>query len=127
MKKSEIFKKSASVAVAAFLVAGMTACEKKTVTTSDNLEPTGSKTVQGRTAGETLDDATITAKVKGALLADKGMSGFQVTVNTHLKEVQLSGFVDTEEQKKDAEKIAGTVEGVKSVKNDIRVKSKKSE
>jgi hyperosmotically inducible periplasmic protein len=77
-----------------------------------------------RTPGEQLDDATITAKVKAALLADQNVSGMAVDVSTHMKNVQLSGFVDTEEQKRLAEKIAKAVEGVKSVKNNISLKQR---
>lgn len=89
----------------------------------------GFLTVQGctpsatqRSAGEAVDDATITARVKTALIADKGISGNAVKVETYRGVVQLSGFVDSADQVARAADIAGKVNGVQSVKNDVRVK-----
>lgn len=76
-----------------------------------------------RTAGQTVDDATITAKVKSQLLADPEVSGLNVNVTTHKGQVQLSGYVDSAKQRTQAEQIAKNTEGVKSVSNDLIVKS----
>lgn len=67
-------------------------------------------------------DSWITSKVKAALLKEEGMKGLKVSVKTHNGVVLLSGFVDTEDQIKQAEKIASGVEGVKSVKNSLLLK-----
>ncbi|HKB89193.1 MAG TPA: BON domain-containing protein [Opitutaceae bacterium] len=72
--------------------------------------------------GEYVDDSSVTAKVKGAFAADKMVSPFQVKVNTYRGVVQLSGFVDTPDQKTRAEEVARGVAGVKSVDNRITVK-----
>ncbi|GBG13322.1 uncharacterized protein NMK_0868 [Novimethylophilus kurashikiensis] len=69
-----------------------------------------------------MSDSWITSKVKAALIKDEGMKGMKVGVKTFGGVVQLSGFVDTEEQIKQAEKIASGVEGVKSVKNSLVLK-----
>jgi osmotically-inducible protein OsmY len=77
-----------------------------------------------RTAGETAGDAAITAKVKTAIATDVGArTATAVNVTTYNGTVQLTGFVDNDEQKKRAEAAAKQVEGVKSVDNDIRIKS----
>lgn len=69
-----------------------------------------------------MSDSYITSKVKAALLKDEGMKSLKVSVKTHDGVVQLSGFVDTEEQIKQAGKIAAGVSGVKSVKNSLLLK-----
>ena len=72
--------------------------------------------------GEYLDDATITTKVKGAFIKDPLVKALDVKVDTFKGTVQLSGFVDTAEQKTRAEQIAAGITGVTSVKNNITLK-----
>lgn len=74
-------------------------------------------------AGEHIDDAVITAKVKAKLFNDNDVSGFDVQVETFKGQVQLSGFVDTPKQKQRAEQLANAVPGVKSVTNNLLVKN----
>ncbi len=75
-----------------------------------------------RSAGETVDDSTLTAKVKTALLKDEDVSGLAVNVTTYRGVVQLTGFVDNESQRAKAESIAKDVSGVESVQNDLQIK-----
>ena len=75
-----------------------------------------------RGTAQTVDDTTITAKVKGALLADSKVSGTDVQVETYRGVVQLSGFVDNAEQAQQAVTIARGISGVREVKNDIPLK-----
>ncbi len=75
-----------------------------------------------RSTGEYIDDKSITAKVKADLFAGKEVSGFAVKVETYKGVVQLSGFVDTAQQKNRAGEIARNVKGVKEVRNNIIVK-----
>lgn len=77
-----------------------------------------------QSTGEYIDDAAITSKVKTQLLRDPDVSGLQVKVDTYKGQVQLSGFVDTPEQRAKAAEIARIVPGVKSVTNNVIVKSK---
>jgi hyperosmotically inducible protein len=72
--------------------------------------------------GEYVDDATITTKVKSALLGDDAVKSFEIKVETFKGVVQLSGFVDTADQKSAAEHDAAAVTGVKDVKDMISVK-----
>ncbi|GAA4343054.1 BON domain-containing protein [Pigmentiphaga soli] len=74
-------------------------------------------------AGEYTSDAAITAKVKAAYVSDKTVSATDVNVETYRGTVQLSGFVDNSAQISRAVEIARNIEGVKSVKNDLRLKS----
>jgi hyperosmotically inducible protein len=67
-------------------------------------------------------DAWITAKVKTALLREKGLDSFDVSVETFEKEVLLSGFVDDAEQKRKALLVASGVSGVQDVKDGLAVR-----
>ena len=82
---------------------------------------TGTATRQS--TGEMIDDTAITAKVKAALVSDDLVRARDVQVETFRGIVQLSGFVDTAEQKTQAERIASKIDGVYSVKNNITVKT----
>ena len=74
--------------------------------------------------GETIDDAAITTKVKAAIFSDKMLKVMQIKVDTDQGNVHLSGTVDSKEAVVRAAKVARSVEGVKSVTNDLRVKGK---
>lgn len=75
-----------------------------------------------KTAGEYVDDAVITTKVKAALAADPNVKATEVNVETYKGDVQLSGFVAQPGDAQRAVELARGVKGVTSVKNDIRVK-----
>ena len=74
--------------------------------------------------GEYVDDSAITAKVKTALVKDPLVSAFAVSVKTYKGVVQLSGFVDTADQKARAADVARGVFGVNSVNNSLIIKPK---
>src|SRR5947207_13538139 len=77
-----------------------------------------------RSAGAVVDDAGLTAKVKTAIAKDVGMgTAANVNVTTYRGEVQLSGFVDSQDKSSQAEHAARGVSGVQSVRNDLQVKS----
>ena len=76
-----------------------------------------------RSTGEYIDDKVVSAKVKAALLQDPEVKVLQVHVETFDGVVQLSGFVDKPEHILRAGEIAKGVEGVKSVKNDLVLRS----
>jgi hyperosmotically inducible protein len=77
----------------------------------------------GTKTGEFVDDAAITSKVKTAFATDKTVSAMQVNVDTNKGNVRLSGFVDSEAEKRRAEEIARSVAGVRSVTNALTVQS----
>lgn len=72
--------------------------------------------------GEYLDDSAITTRVKSAFIADKQVSAMNISVETFKGTVQLSGFAESAREADKAEAIARGVKGVRSVKNDIRIK-----
>ena len=72
--------------------------------------------------GEYVDDATITSKVKGALLGDSGLKSFDISVETYKDAVQLSGFVNSDQVKARATEVAAGISGVRSVRNNLVVK-----
>ncbi|CUU22867.1 molecular chaperone OsmY [Duffyella gerundensis] len=68
-------------------------------------------------------DAATTSEIKAKLLADDIIPSRKVKVETNDGVVLLSGTVDNKAQSDRAEGIAKAIEGVKSVKNDLTVKS----
>jgi osmotically-inducible protein OsmY len=72
--------------------------------------------------GEYVDDSVITTKVKSLLAADDFLKSFEISVETYKGTVQLSGFVGSQKAVDKAGEIARSVNGVKSVKNDLIVK-----
>jgi hypothetical protein len=79
----------------------------------------------GRAIGEQLDDATLTAKVKTALLQAPDVKGMQVNVDSDRGAVQLSGFVESQTQIDRAVQIAQAVTGVREVHNKMTIKAGK--
>lgn len=77
----------------------------------------------GKTVGQNVDDAAISAKVKTAFAQDPGVKAIDVKVDTFKGAVQLSGWVNTAEEKARAEQIAKGIAGVKSVENKITLKT----
>jgi len=72
--------------------------------------------------GEYVDDTVITAKVKTAILGESTLKSAEINVETFKGVVQLSGFVNSQSDVNRAVVVAKNVKGVKSVKNDMRVK-----
>jgi osmotically-inducible protein OsmY len=72
--------------------------------------------------GDYIDDSVITTKVKSLLAADDFLKSFQISVESRKGIVQLSGFVDSQRAVNKAGEIAGGVQGVRSVRNDLIVK-----
>ena len=72
--------------------------------------------------GEYIDDSVITTKVKSLLAADDFFKSFRISVETYQGTVQLSGFVNSKQAVDKAVEITRSVNGVKSVKNNLVVK-----
>jgi hypothetical protein len=75
-----------------------------------------------RSTGEYIDDKSLTLRVHNALSDNQEYKFSDVNVNIFRGTVQLTGFVDTSDQKSKAEEIAKGVQGVKDVDNKISVK-----
>src|SRR3954468_6934181 len=72
--------------------------------------------------GQVIDDSAITTKVKKAIYDEPSLKVAQISVETFKSVVQLSGWVDSSAQMGTAGSVAGSVDGVTSVKNDLRLK-----
>jgi len=72
--------------------------------------------------GEYVDDSVITTKVKTAIFQEPTLKSAEINVETFKGIVQLSGFVRSQDNANTAVVVAKNVSGVKSVKNDMRVK-----
>jgi hyperosmotically inducible protein len=72
--------------------------------------------------GEYIDDTVLTGKVKAAIFNDPMLKSAEINVETFKGMVQLSGFVSSEAAATKAVSVARSVQGVKSVKNDMRIK-----
>ncbi len=72
--------------------------------------------------GEYVDDTVITGKVKSAILNEPSLKVAEINVETFKGIVQLSGFVSSQAAATKAVEVTRTVGGVKSVKNDMRIK-----
>ena len=77
----------------------------------------------GKTAGESIDDATITTQVKAKLAKEKVSTLTKVEVDTNHRTVYLNGLVDSEDMKQRASNIAWSVKGVNAVVNNLAVKT----
>ena len=72
--------------------------------------------------GQYVDDSVITTKVKAAIFNEPTLKSAEINVETYKGVVQLSGFVSTQAQTYRAVEVTRGVQGVSSVKNDMRIK-----
>ena len=77
-------------------------------------------TLPKESAGEYVDDTVITAKVKAALLDRPNLKSLDIHVETFKGVVQLRGIVASQSVIDEAVKVARSINGVKSVKNNLR-------
>ena len=99
--------KIASALIAALMVTAVAGC---------------SSTPTRESTGQYVDDTVITTSVKAAILKESSLKVAEINVETFKGVVQLSGFVRSEDNIVTAMNVARGVDGVKSVKNDMRIK-----
>ena len=124
--KAELMKRAVVTAMATALTLGVAACQKnEQIPMPENYGQTSPPGVNpervAEQAGKPVDDATVTAKVKSAFVAEPNLQALIIDVDTTAGVVTLKGTADTVEQKQRAEQIATTVQGVRSVKNELMV------
>ncbi len=78
-------------------------------------------TACGKSVGETIDDATITTRVKTALLNDSEVGGLRIDVDTFKGVVTLSGAVKTTAERDKAVGLVRKVSGVADVKSTLQI------
>jgi len=84
----------------------------------------GCESGTGKTVGQKVDDASITAAVKAKLAADQGAATLTgINVDTSQGAVSLTGTVDSEAMKQRAATLAQQVEGVTRVINSLQVRA----
>lgn len=96
-----------SALIGALLLTGVTGC---------------ASTAHQESTGQYIDDTVITTGVKAAILNEPTLKVAEINVETYKGAVQLSGFVRSEDNVVTAMRVARGVNGVKSVKNDMRLK-----
>jgi osmotically-inducible protein OsmY len=79
-------------------------------------------TATQRSTGQYVDDSTLTARVKTALIGDEQVKARNIDVETYKGVVSLSGFVESRSEAERAVTLAQKVDGVKSVKDDMHVR-----
>ena len=75
----------------------------------------------GKTVGETIDDATITTRVKTSFINDPDIGGLRIDVDTFKGVVTLSGRVKTKEEEQKAIALARQIRGVTDVKSTLQI------
>jgi hyperosmotically inducible protein len=104
-------------------VNGVETVDNQIVVQADYVPPVRSS---GRSYGEEIDDATITAKVKSKLLWSTYTDGLGTEVDTKLGHVTLTGSADSAASKELAGRLASNTAGVVAVDNRLTVKSTKA-
>jgi len=74
------------------------------------------------TVGAYIDDTTITTQIKARFFENKEVAGSSISVETLNGTVMLSGFAKNASEKATAASIAGKVNGVKAVRNEIVIR-----
>lgn len=82
----------------------------------------GNMSQSRESAGQYVDDATLTTKVKSAFIEDDKVGAMRINVTTNKGIVQLSGFANSAQEADRAAELARQIPGVKDVKNNIEVK-----
>ena len=76
-----------------------------------------------RSTGQYMDDKQLQHQVRDALNNNAEYKFDNVNVDVYRGTIQLSGFVQTSDQKSEAKDIAKNVQGVTDVENNITVQS----
>jgi osmotically-inducible protein OsmY len=79
-------------------------------------------TLPKESAGEYIDDAVITTKVKASLLDQPTLKSTDIRVETFKGTVNLGGYVAAQSQIDKAGEVARGVNGVRAVKNDLKLR-----
>jgi osmotically-inducible protein OsmY len=75
----------------------------------------------GKTVGETIDDATITTRVKTSFINDPMVGALRIDVDTFKGVVTLSGRVKSKEEEQRAIELARQIRGVTEVKSALQI------
>lgn len=73
------------------------------------------------TAGQYVDDTTLSARAKAALIKDKNVKSSDFGIEVYQGNVTLTGVAQSPAESKQAEEDIRAVDGVRSVKNDVHI------
>ncbi len=83
----------------------------------------GCHSTTGKTAGQTIDDASITAAVSSKLASDRLSNFTRIDVDTERGVVTLNGVVKSAEQKMRVAELTREVNGVRTVNNNLQIQA----
>jgi hyperosmotically inducible periplasmic protein len=95
--------------------------KRLTVTAAFLVLMTGCRAMTGETAGQNIDDSTLTTSVKTSLAGERLNTLTRVGVETNNGVVYLTGEVETAAEKSRAGTVASQVKGVRQVVNNLQV------
>jgi len=107
--------------IACVTLATNLSAQVNTAASSSADAPLASASPAHESIGESIDDMTITTKVKFSLLTAKNFGSTHVQVGTQDGVVRLTGTVTSAGQKSTATDVAQAISGVRSVENDLLV------
>lgn len=116
MTTTKISKTLLAVVLGSVLASGSVLAESTTTTAGEKIDSSV------KDVGNFMDDSTITAKVKAALVDHDTIKSTDISVKTEKKVVTLSGFVESQSQAEQAVTVAKGVEGVSSVSDKLHVR-----
>ncbi len=95
--------------------------EDKAKEKASDEKPAKGRTADSRRSDQPVDDTWITTKVKAKMVEDKQVSATNIHVKTVNGVVELTGTAKSMDESSQAASLARSVEGVKSVRNNIKV------
>jgi len=128
-KKLTISKTLLAVMMGSALVCGSAMAETTTTDKAQSAANTAGEKIDNsmNKVGNFMDDSSITAKVKAALVDADDIKSTDISVETEKNVVTLSGFVESQAQAEKAVAVAKKVEGVTSVSDKLHVRDGKEQ
>lgn len=129
MTRLKISKTLLAVVLGSTLASGSVMAENTTTNKAQNAADNAGQKIDSsmNKVGNFMDDSSITAKVKAALVDDENIKSTDISVKTDKKVVTLSGFVESQAQAEQAVTVAKGVEGVTSVSDKLHVRDAKDQ
>ncbi|MCT4705336.1 molecular chaperone OsmY [Enterobacteriaceae bacterium H11S18] len=127
MTTTKISKTLLAVVLGSVLASGTALAEDTMMNKTESTADSAGKKIDSsmNQVGNFMDDSSITAKVKAALVDDENIKSTDISVKTDKKVVTLSGFVESQAQAEQAVSVAKGVEGVSSVSDKLHVRDGK--
>lgn len=128
-KKVKISKTLLAVMMGSALVCGSAMAETTATDKAQSTANTAGEKIDNsmNKVGNFMDDSSITAKVKAALVDADDIKSTDISVETEKNVVTLSGFVESQAQAEKAVSVAKGIEGVKSVSDKLHVRDGKEQ